>query len=197
MKAIRLWLLPLLVCCLTTIWAQTAAAFPPYIIDLYRPYEMVQKGISATIQETESGSLDCTLRFSNEKLGKRIYSVELYSSTENAMVDLEMQTYNIDDSLVCRFKLSRDLLMHGQVTIGFDKDAKLETFYRVAFVDMIDFGGELPPGLKRRQARLLEMEIQKKLPRYEDTTPARGEAADPREVFQDKTAIIPYKPPIK
>ena len=170
---------------------QTATALTNDIT-LYRPIDIANKGIHATIRETESGSLDCTLTFDKGCVGSlRVTSIKLSSSTEHAAIDLELRGRERDGSLTCRFKLSRSLVMHGHVTIGVEDTIPGGTFYHVHFVDFVDFGEALSPTLKKRQSRLVALEVKRMLPRYEDSTPARGKAGDPRFLLQGKTPITP------
>ncbi len=127
-------------------------------------------------------------------MGSPIIGMELSSGTDHAVISMELQTHAKDNSLVAHFKLSRDLLLHGQIVIGIDDKIPGGTLYHAAFVDVIDFGEELPPSVQRRQTRIAELELQKLLPRYEDSTPMRGEAGDARVFLQGKTPIITYKP---
>ena len=183
----------LIAACSLVAWPAAATAALPYDITLYRPIDIAKKGIHASIRETQSGTLDCTLRFDDGCVGsQRVTSISLSSTTDDAAVDFELRGREVDGSLECHFVLSRQLLMHGHVTIGVEDIIPGGTFYHVHFVDFVEFGDELPPALKRRQERLIAMEVDRLLPRYEDTTPARGEGADARLLLQGKTAITPY-----
>ncbi|MCA9178181.1 MAG: hypothetical protein KDB14_27140 [Planctomycetales bacterium] len=181
--------------CLVAICPSPVAALT-YDIHLYRPLEIAKKGIHATIRETQSGELECAISFDKGCVGSmRVTSVELSSKTDHAAIDLELRGRESDGALTCRFTLSRSLLMHGHVTIGVEDTIPGGTFYHVHFVDFVEFDEELPPALKRRQARLAALEIESKLPRYGDSTPARGEPADPSLLQPGKTRITPFNAP--
>jgi hypothetical protein len=175
-------------------FAPLSASALTYDIDLFRPSEIAKRGISVTIQETKSGALECQLSFKNGSIGTLpVVSLELTSTTEHASMDLELKGHEWKDALVCRFKFSRELLMHGHVSIGVEDTIPGGTFYHIYFADFVDFAQELPPSLKRRQARIAEFLLQNKLPRYEDSTPARGTSGDPKDLLETKTPIVPYK----
>jgi hypothetical protein len=186
-------ILLLLVVWVIVAWPQAASALT-YDIYLYRPADIAGKGISITVRETKSGTLQCKLTVDKKKMGSPIIGMELSSGTDHSVISMELRTHATDNSLVTYFTLSRDLLLHGQIVIGIDDKIPGGTLYHAAFVDFIDFGEELPASLQRRQARITELELQKMLPRYEDSTPMRGQAGDARVLLQGKTPIIPYKP---
>ena len=211
--------------CFLSLAAVFLAAFPErslaltYDIAIYKPSEIAERGITIDIHEKKSGALDCTLMFDKEKIGKSIASVELSSQVGETSIDLEMRLRGKgDDHLACRFTLSRELMMHGKVSIGLIDEIPGGTFLHVAFIDFVDFGlVGLSDVLKRRQLRLLKMgllnpepagNLQERIAAYESTARARdaveGAAPDQKRLidelnklgqFVGKTRIKPYEAP--
>lgn len=205
MKRIRLTFCTMVLLLLT---GQAVSALT-YELGLYRPEKIAERGIRIAVQELKSGVLECTLSFDEKKVGSAITSLELSSTTDHATVDVELQLREWKGKMLTRFKLSRELLLHGRIRFGVADSVPGGTFISVAFMDMIDFEQKLPPLLQRRLERLIAMklvddpetseaEIQKRIESYTNTRP-EGKPLDPRKLGDlllkpmPKTRILPFK----
>ena len=174
-------------------------------IRLFRVQDIHKQGISATVREKESGVLECQLVLDQKRTGSPVTSIELSSSTQGSAIDFDLHAQKRGHDLVCRFSLSRDLLMHANLIVGVGDGIPGGTCYHVAFVDFVDFGKGLSPVLKKRQERLEEMglldrhnlrKLEDRLERYSDTTPMRGEGIDAKELVS-KVQIVLFSKPTK
>ena len=169
---------------------QSACALK-YNVPLYQPEEIARHGISVVVQETKTGALKCTLTFDPQRI--KVSSVELFSSLENAKVSVPVQLQEIGSGKMCHFTLSPDLMMHGSIEIAVVGNIPGGMFYNIALIDMIDFRRELPPSLARRRAAIIDLIVQKKLARYEDSTPPRRVEETLEEFLKGRTPVTPYK----
>ena len=84
-------------------------------------------------------------------------------------------------------------MMHGSFEIAVVSNIPGGLFYDIALIDMIDFRRELPPALERRRAAIINLIVQKKLARYEDSTLARRVEETLERFLKGRTPVTPYK----
>ncbi|MEM7384797.1 MAG: hypothetical protein AAF514_07605 [Verrucomicrobiota bacterium] len=169
---------------------QTASALK-YNVRLSEPGEFAKAGISASVRETKSGDLKCSLTFDSEQI--KVASIELRASIEGANISVPVQVHDKGEAKTCHFTLSPELMMHGELEIAVADNTPGGFFYDIALVDMIDFGRDLPPALERRRALRIDLLVQKRIARYEDSTPARDADGNLAEFLRGRTPITPYK----
>ena len=172
-----------------------------WTISLYEPGKLAERGIALELRETKSGVIACEISLPKEGLAKGVSSVTLSSQTPEASMETSLMLLDWEGRLRCRFELSRNLLLHGNVRIGLIDDVPGGTELCFALVDMVVFGEALPEKLALRQKRLEAMgliktrkqredEFQRRLEELSNDRRKQGESEDFAKLLKQLDGVV-------